>query len=28
LLGKAAGEDVDVLAPDGVIKFKVLEIHK
>ncbi len=28
LIGKAKGEDVDVAVPDGVIKFKILEINK
>jgi transcription elongation factor GreA len=28
LIGKAKGSEVDVAAPDGVIKFKILEINK
>ncbi len=28
LMGKSIGETVEVLVPDGIIKFKVLEIHK
>jgi transcription elongation factor GreA len=28
LIGKTKGSDVDVTAPDGIIKFKILEINK
>lgn len=28
LIGKTKGSEVDVAAPDGVIKFKILEINK
>ena len=28
LLGKTVGTTVDVYVPDGIIKFKILEINK